>query len=282
MYSFDDIPCGKTLPVDNVHAVSVSMPELSDVIGYEENDPTIKQKIKSGYPRFISHPFIVKIQQYLKQKFGISNGKEVILISSQNSALSELFEYTSKNYDIINDRNVTAVCVPKASIESGKIRLFLQHTGFIPSSRLVENYLIDEGLLSEPFQESLYSGVNPQGHIKKILADAYEIKNRNNVNLAICGMNAIFAAFRTIEKIQRPKGKNIFIRFGWLYLDTMEILKKFSSEYIIIKSVADLNELEKNCKKKRGSNCRYFYRSYYKSFNSDPRSSRNSPFSCPK
>ncbi len=249
MYYFENIPCGETLPINNVHAVSVSMPRLRDVIGYEENDPTIKQKIKSGYPRFITHPFIVKIQKHLKQKFGISKEKEVILISSQNSALSGLFEYTGKNYDIISDRDITAVCVPRDSTELGKIRLFLQHTGYIPSSRLAENYLINEGLLSEPFKELLYTGENPQGHIKNILADAYEIKNRNNVMLGICGMNAIFAAFRTLEKIQNPKGKNVFIQFGWLYLDTMEILKKFSSEYIIIKSVADLNELEKTVKK---------------------------------
>ena len=38
---FNFIPCGQTLPLNNIHAVSVSMPFLQDVIAYEEQTPQI-------------------------------------------------------------------------------------------------------------------------------------------------------------------------------------------------------------------------------------------------
>ncbi len=41
---FNHIPCGQTLPPNNIHAVSVSMPTLQDVIDYEEQVPEICEK----------------------------------------------------------------------------------------------------------------------------------------------------------------------------------------------------------------------------------------------
>ena len=55
---FNFIPCGQTLPLNNIHAVSVSMPFLQDVIDYEEQTPQILEKIKSAYPRFVMHPYL--------------------------------------------------------------------------------------------------------------------------------------------------------------------------------------------------------------------------------
>jgi len=43
---FNPIPCGQTLPLNNIHAVSVSMPNLQDVIDYEEQTPEILEKIQ--------------------------------------------------------------------------------------------------------------------------------------------------------------------------------------------------------------------------------------------
>ena len=42
---FKPISCGETLPVNNIHAVSTSMPTLQDVIDYEEQTPDILEKI---------------------------------------------------------------------------------------------------------------------------------------------------------------------------------------------------------------------------------------------
>jgi len=47
--------------------------------------------------------------------------------------------------------------------------------------------------------------------------------------LAPSGMNAIYAAFRAINTLQAPRGRTAWLQLGWLYLDTIALLKKFTS-----------------------------------------------------
>ena len=46
---FKPISCGETLPPQNIHAVSTSMPTLQDVIDYEEQTPEILEKITVAF-----------------------------------------------------------------------------------------------------------------------------------------------------------------------------------------------------------------------------------------
>ena len=82
---FNHIPCGQTLPQNNIHAVSVSMPNLQDVIDYEEQIPEILEKIKSAYPRFVMHPYLKILASYIKKKYSIGSDYEVVLLSSQKA-----------------------------------------------------------------------------------------------------------------------------------------------------------------------------------------------------
>ena len=82
---FNFIPCGQTLPLNNIHAVSVSMPFLQDVIDYEEQTPQILEKIKSAYPRFVMHPYLKLLSIHIKEKYKISDAYEVVLLSSQKA-----------------------------------------------------------------------------------------------------------------------------------------------------------------------------------------------------
>ena len=50
---FKPISCGETLPVNNIHAVSTSMPTLQDVIDYEEQTPEILEKITAHQPHLL-------------------------------------------------------------------------------------------------------------------------------------------------------------------------------------------------------------------------------------
>lgn len=56
--------CGERIPFENIHAVSVSLPQLSDVIGYEEKRTETLSRLKSGYPRFVAHSYIARILDY--------------------------------------------------------------------------------------------------------------------------------------------------------------------------------------------------------------------------
>lgn len=51
---------GAPIPL-NEHAVSVTMPKWSHVVGYEEGDPSVTDKLVLGYPRFVYHPFVKQL-----------------------------------------------------------------------------------------------------------------------------------------------------------------------------------------------------------------------------
>ena len=54
------MPLGHPLPLDE-HACSVSLPTWSSVVGYEEGSPQVTEKLACGYPRFVYHPYVIKL-----------------------------------------------------------------------------------------------------------------------------------------------------------------------------------------------------------------------------
>ena len=69
--NFKHINLGQSLPMNNIHAVSVSIPKFQDIIDYEENNPVILKKLKNAYPRFKIHSYLVKMSEYLRLKYSI-------------------------------------------------------------------------------------------------------------------------------------------------------------------------------------------------------------------
>jgi cystathionine gamma-synthase len=59
---------GSALP-DDEFGVSVSLPLWKHVIGYEEGDPDIVSKFRSGYPRFCCPPAITRLFEAAEKKF---------------------------------------------------------------------------------------------------------------------------------------------------------------------------------------------------------------------
>ena len=47
---------GRPIP-DSPHAVSACLPTWADNIGYEEGEPRVKERLTTGYPRFIYNRF---------------------------------------------------------------------------------------------------------------------------------------------------------------------------------------------------------------------------------
>ena len=47
---------GRPIP-DSPHAVSACLPPWADNIGYEEGEPRVKDKLTTGYPRFVYNRF---------------------------------------------------------------------------------------------------------------------------------------------------------------------------------------------------------------------------------
>ena len=151
---FSAIPCGETLPLNNIHAVSVSMPSLQDVIDYEEQTPEILEKITSAYPRFVMHPYLKELAKHIKEKYDINEAYEVVLLSSQKAV-----EVVSSKYFIHNKIEINepfgVILVQNGTTQLQKVLKFIQHVGYNLSSRLAQDYLFEIGLLDNIHKEEL-------------------------------------------------------------------------------------------------------------------------------
>ena len=239
---FEAIECGETLPVKNVHAVSVSMPTIQDVIDYEEQTPEILEKIKSGYPRFILHPYLKQLGLFIKEKYNICDDYEVVLLSSQKAV-----ELVSDKYFIHNkieiDEPFGVILVQNGTCQLQKVLMYIQHVGCNLSSRLAEEYLYKEGLINSLHKEELENKEEAKNIIINTLANAYR-QPQENICLAPSGMNAIYSIVRGLNSIQSHNGRDILVQFGWLYLDTMNIVNHHFQRQKVFSDILNLDLLE--------------------------------------
>jgi cystathionine gamma-synthase len=237
---FKPIPLGQTLPPDNIHAVSVSMPKLSDVIGYEESDPKVCEKIKSAYPRFVLHPYLRVLAEFLRKKYNIDDTYEIVLLSSKKAV-----EIVSSKYYIHNPIDIDepfGVILVLRGRQLKNVLSFIQHVGANLSSRLAEDYLYEVGEIDKKHEEEIDLD-NPKAKIIDTLADAYDVKN-DGIKLTPSGMNAMYAALKGVKALGAQNGRNILVQFGWLYLDTMNIVEHYFNQSKTIYDVEAIDELE--------------------------------------
>ena len=74
-----DPPCseqdlGHPLP-DSDYAVSVSLPRWKHVIGYEEGDPSVLERLRTGYPRFFVPRIVRHLEKTCLKDFGAASGE---------------------------------------------------------------------------------------------------------------------------------------------------------------------------------------------------------------
>ncbi len=50
------------------------MPEWRHVVGYEEGDRSVTDKLVLGYPRFVYHPFVRRLVE-VRGCFGVGGGR---------------------------------------------------------------------------------------------------------------------------------------------------------------------------------------------------------------
>ncbi len=240
---FQAIKCGKTLPINNIHAVSVSMPKIQDVIDYEEGDTKILEKIKSSYPRFMLHPYLKKLAFFIKNKYNICDDYEVVVLSSKKAV-----ELISDKYFIHNkieiDELFGVILVQNGTSQLQKVLMYIQHVGCNLSSRLAEKYLYEENLIESIHQEEIEKEEVAKDIIINTLANAYE-QPKENICLSPSGMNSIYSIVKGLNTIQSHNGRNILVQFGWLYLDTMNIINHHYTQQKVFPDISNLDLLEK-------------------------------------
>lgn len=238
---YRNIACGKSIPPNNVHAISVSLPSIQDVYSYEENQNNWRNCMETGYPRFFCHPYETKVIEYFKSHFSIDENKHLFLFPSKPTCqlISRLFDTEFREYEL---NGIFAISVASTNPSLKKTCDLIQHAGYKIFSRQLEDFLINLKLINNLQEEELFSD-NPEQQIKQELQKQFQLEDDKNIKLFSSGMNAIYSLFEGINKIQKEQNSVIFIQYGWLYTDTIDILKKYSESYFELISVYNEKEL---------------------------------------
>ncbi len=231
------LACGKRIP-DSEHAVSLSLPTLRDVIGYEEKSAEVFRHVCSGYPRFVRHWTVGKVQAHLHGATGT-----VIVALQDQATCRRLMEFLGRDLTVLENLPFGAVVLPEIDLAlADEVRCFIQHTGTMLSSRQAEDYLITQGLLDARQPEMQFDGSDPAQAVRETLAGIYGVHDKQ-VSLYPTGMNAYFSVFDAIHRQQRMAGREEWLQVGWLYLDTTAILDRFAARYARF-PVADMDVIE--------------------------------------
>jgi cystathionine gamma-synthase len=250
MPSFTPIPLGQPIP-PTPHAVSCSLPTVRAVRGYEEKDPEITTRMTSGYPRFVVHPFVRQLAEHLSAEAQLA-GQRLWLTSSAAMAAA-LTRHLSRSPDgeggasLFSADGINGVIHADKTDLSGRAKLFLQNIGGFMSSREAEDHLVRRGLRQEVHGEKLFVG-NASEEVRRYLHRALPGSGYEDIFLANSGMNAVFSAFHAAAELQAERGRTVWVQLGWLYLDTIAILKKFTAtpaDYVYMHDVFDLAALER-------------------------------------
>jgi cystathionine gamma-synthase len=236
-------PCGFSIPKANPHAVSVSLPTIADVIGYEDKLLSVMQKMQTGYPRFYTNRMVYKVREDVYGKVFLTENFSLVPVSSVKGA-SLINRQMGLALEVVSVSDFDFVKVEKGSASLAAVNKFIQNTGMNPSSRKAEDYLINHGLLPGVFVEESEASDLAESIVTKYLADAYEVLSSDDVILCNTGMNAVYTAYEAVKSVQIKKGRSRFVQLGWLYLDTIEIIKRYSNDQYFQITSNDLDELE--------------------------------------
>jgi len=252
MSVFHPLPLGQPIPA-SLHAVSCSLPSMRDVRGYEEKDPAVVRHLTSGYPRFVVHPLLQRLAAELIRRHGLA-GRTLWLVSSATMAGRLADHLGAAGVVRLNEPGLSGVAHPDSAALAARAKNFLQNVGGFLSSRAAEDELVRRGLLAAAAPEELFPG-DALAEVRRHLQPAFPGLAPADLLLANCGMNAVDAAFRTLAGLQAAQGRTVWIQLGWLYLDTIALLQKFTNtpgDYVQVSDVFDLAALEQTLARHAG------------------------------
>jgi cystathionine gamma-synthase len=217
---------------------------MRDVCGYEEKNPATMQHLTSGYPRFVVHPFSRRLAEFLPGQLPTLTDRALWLTSSAKMA-DALADHlgAGSGATVFTAAGLHGVSHPRAAKDvAARAKTFLQNIGGFLSSREAEDHLIRLGVVPERFVEAEFPGDAP-AEIRRVLRRALPSCQDADLLLANSGMNAVYAAFRASAQLQQARGRTVWLQLGWLYLDTIAILKKFTAvpadDYVYIRDALD-------------------------------------------
>lgn len=208
---------GLPLP-ESPHAVSVALPRWQDVVGYEEKDPATVARMRSGYPRFLVHPYVAAVAREM------APDKVCLPFPSQRTA-ERCADYVSRRSgepaSLVRFGEVSGVVTTPGGQQA--LRAFWQHTGLIVSSRQAEALL--EGRAPDPDK-----GRALNASLRHQLAGHYGC-GADDVFLLPSGMGAIYLALQAVGRIRPGRAT---AQLGFPYVDSLKVQEQFGSGVVFV------------------------------------------------
>ena len=217
-----DDPCwqghdlGHPLP-DATHAVSVALPRWSDVIAYEENEPSCRAALRAVYPRFGLHPLVRELADLALKESGwaSSTGFSSWPYPSEAAAKAAANHCQRKAPEGFSTiQTVRGVpCLVADPIRTMAAKAFWQHTGLGASSRLAAIAL---GKEASPDAAIAKAALNT---LIQRLAGIYGCQE-SAISLHPSGMAALHRALQRIEVLH--PGRPV-LQIGFPYVDVLKL-----------------------------------------------------------
>lgn len=228
---------GEPVP-NNPHAVVSNVPTLADVCAYEEKADYVVSAMKQGYPRFVQHTWVNQLIESVVKSFALEVSYAVLL--QKNQRIESFFNSLGEGVRCL-PLSEAAVGVPmdliyinasdgdKTSVIRA-LKLFIQHTGCLISSRMAEKALNHLGKLQTGGAEMDASMIErARCEAQDRLAELSSVKSTESVLLTSSGMNAFYSAFKAMQATQLTRARTEWLQLGWVYVDSGSILQKFLS-----------------------------------------------------
>lgn len=215
---------GQPIP-RSVHAVSVALPRWRDVVGYEEKNREVLDRLSNGYPRFVIHPLVEELGATL------ADGRPCLPFPSAraaDAAMDFIRRACGIEARLLRQDGVWGVAAAGPGLAA--LRLFWQHAGLIVSSRQAEAWLA--GRLADADASAARASLRRQ------LAGFYDCRE-DDVFLAPSGMAAVYAALRAVQQ-RAPRRRTV--QLGFPYVDTLKLQQKLGYGVILLHHLGDIPE----------------------------------------
>ena len=207
---------GQPIPA-STHAVSVALPRWQDVVGYEEKNPEVIERLATGYPRFVLHPQVQELARKLA-------GRQSCLPFPSRSAAEQAASFVRRTGEnsarVLEGKGIHGVTTSPKGLAA--LKAFWQHTGLIVSSRQAAALL--QGRQTDPDSKRAHATLTEQ------LAKLYD-SAPHDIFLAPTGMASVFAALKAV--MARTPGAAT-AQLGFPYVDTFKLQEKLGHGGVLL------------------------------------------------
>ncbi|KAL9099819.1 MAG: hypothetical protein Q9163_004732 [Psora crenata] len=251
---------GATIPPDDIHAVSVSLPTWENTLGWATRDPAILNIMKTGYPRFFIHRLIVSLGERLCERFGRTSQMAMPFCCHQYAHQCKI--YLESKRDDVQTNEIRAMRFAMRPLARARhqinwdqaelhvifyphdlfpyVKEFWQHTGFGISSRYAaycldriggvqecnSQELADQGAISE-ISVGTSEDAQMKQSLRKFIAGLASSPDTSlsaeHVHLFPTGMSGISKIAEILASITASQKQTTIVVYGWVNLADIKL-----------------------------------------------------------